>query len=347
MLYTLDRSKNIRRKIVLVAMFIVMLSFTVLFVVPSFSRADELTPIADNGGGDDGTIYTEEDMERDAAYVKLINYVEGSFTETSQDLMKVLHGDTESETVNDLIEIVTDILRAASSILVMVYFIIAVAREFTEGKATSETWIRAVMRLIIVFALIAFGWRLMEFLTDLFTKMLDGILGILTHSMNQNINAYLSETITGGRLDISNWDLTKTLFEDRNLSRGVFVVGLLGLYVRLQKYAILLELVLRQMLFPVATLSIITDGTRSSAVRFMKKYVAVYVRMMLIFITLFVGLSIAMMYMRGSVVTLDGSELAGMDIAIYDVIAIFAACVAVIGKNSKVAYQIVGVDSQG
>lgn len=332
MTYQLQKNYIFRKQLVTLAIFILIMSAIALLIVPSFPKAQPQPQ--------------EEVSVEDAALETAVAVqVYKLFTETSTELMSLIDGTSENDGLNGIVSSVSLVLKMVASVLILIYFIVAIGQETSSGNSTKDMWLKMAVKFVITCALIAYGDVICTGISKFAALLVDGFITLMRNTIGEATNAQLNEYLdTLKAIADGTVASAESEFSFNALGKPFFVMYALIFYVKIQKYSIILELILREALFPLASVTVINDGLRSPAVRFFKKYLAIYVRMAMMFFTLFIGLSIAMLYISGQLNTGTSHELSGVNMASYDVIAIFSACAVLIGKGNKIANQVVGVE---
>lgn len=266
--------------------------------------------------------------------IPLIAYADDSELGVSNafELMSV-HGvkkalgvdDALFDTVHEYSGNIGSVISGLATLWIIALMIFEVFRIFQTGEITMELWLKLFVKIAIGIFLITSTIAILNGL-DVFGKAL--LNDIVDNADTIKVSAddtAISSSATFGKFGIA--------------IMTAFIVA----YVKIMSYALIIELGLRRVFAPLAVANIVTDGIRSSGMRFFKKYLAVYIKMAIIIVcTACAGeLCKAVMIKDGYMETATSNITIGV-ICLIECIAVMCASITFIQKSAKLADEVLG-----
>lgn len=255
---TITASNNLilRKRIVIIAMavFVLIMSLFVLIPRPTASSVD-----------------TNENLLKQTILDELI--VNGENYSKEEILNRLLNVSVFAQTFTTPIAglktplgVISSSIQGIFLILLTFITIYSILRELANGRATREMWSKIFVRFLTTIALVVWVTPAL----DLFDTGL-GALGSTVENIIFIIEKGLKLETTGMSFNMGNL--------------GFFVV-LIYAYIKIISYTILLELTTRKLFMPIGVAWLVMDGLRGPGLRFIKKYAAIYIRIIIIIICL-------------------------------------------------------------
>ena len=163
-------------------------------------------------------------------------------------------------------------------------------------------------------------------------------------TLGQSLYSEVTKTIKDATTSPENPGFDAKAFSDKNtvfgfLARvvGTFFPWLLAqvsiLVAQVVAYSVIIELTIRKMFSPLAVANISMEGFRGPGMRWFKKYLALYIRMILICV---------LGYINGGLVAVVIQNLSGTQVA-FGVVVVNFTVVTMMIKSSELANEIMGV----
>ena len=231
-------------------------------------------------------------------------------------------------TDNTIVAPVYNILAGISAAIAVLFIYIDVIQEVLHGQDKVECFIKGLIKGIVVCLLILLLTRI---LTELET-------------LGQSLYSEVTKTIKDATTSPENPGFDAKMFSDKNtvfgfLARmvGTFFPWLLAqisiLVAQVVAYSVIIELTIRKMFSPLAVANISMEGFRGPGMRWFKKYLALYIRMILICV---------LGYINGGLVAVVIQNLSGIQVA-FGVVVVNFTVVTMMIKSSELANEIMGV----
>ena len=164
------------------------------------------------------------------------------------------------------LKIISSSIQGIFLMLLTFVTIYSILKEIANGRASREMWTKIAVRFLTTVALVVWVTPAL----DLFDTGLQA-LGNTVEDIIFLIEKGLKLESTGMSFNMG--------------SLGFFVI-LIYAYIKIISYTILLELATRKLFMPVGIIWLVTDGLRGPGLRFIKKYVAIYIRIIIIIVCL-------------------------------------------------------------
>lgn len=231
-------------------------------------------------------------------------------------------------TVYGPIESVTILIKGIASMLVVLFIVMMIVKESERGEVTPEFWFRCAAQIIIALVVIISLDQIMDSIYKLGNLIIQAVY--------EGVNSRLStvqdyQTITSGAVksgtasekqilaamkQIPGLENIDTLLKDSStnatdwyemnnagkimqvLEIVVYAPMLAAMYLI---FSAVFEVKIRQIFAPIAVSTISYEGTRSSAVRFLKKYLACFLKIAIYFLIACIG-ALLTAYFFGQVV---------------------------------------------
>ena len=231
------------------------------------------------------------------------------------------------EKIADISEPFIKAMSGIGVIWVTALMIYSVIKEFSMGDASMSMWLKVLIKIAIgIFLIVSVS------------KILSSIDAIGVWIIDEISNAPFAESADTGSVALG--DLGGSLLI------AVFSMFLIA-YIKICSYALMLEIGLRRVFAPIAVGSIVTHGARSAGVKFFRKYLAVYMKMAIMIMTMLLGgiLVKSILESQSFLEVLADSQTPGLlgvfSNQIITVIAILCSCTTFIGKGAKLADELV------
>lgn len=201
---------------------------------------------------------------------------------------------------------------------------------FISSRLTKDVWLRYLAQF--VFALTAMIY---------FNQIMDWIC-----IQGSELVTYVKQVLE----EVVLYDTVELVFEKNYSSLGAIgpsiqqleyitsvvpsiLVQVLSLFIKIVSYAIFFEMVMRRAFVPLAIAGILSSGPRSSGIRFFKKFIGLFLRMLVVLI------SIATVW--GIFLSSAGSET--IEISLIDSIGVMLAANIFISKGSRFTDSLIGM----
>jgi len=150
-----------------------------------------------------------------------------------------------------------DITMAVGLLWVIGITFFTIIKEFaTNANISIDTWIKAILKIIVGFALILYCIPIMDALDNAGNKILNFVC-------NSNLSSQNAQTISQNLL---------------GFVYAGFIVTFVMAYLYIAYFGYLFEFLLRRIFMPIAIGNIVTEGLRSPGYRFIKRYLTVYIK---------------------------------------------------------------------
>lgn len=284
-----------RERVVTVSIILIMLLFSILFIVPVIAMAA------------DGQDY----------FTQLVQFY------SAQGARDALGLDMY-DTIASISDVILDVFTGISIIWITAILIYSVIKEFSMGDATMSMWLKVLIKIAIGIFLIVSVKEILNGIDTIGQWIIDSIAQAPFASGPGEVNI----GSLGGSMLIAVFSL--------------FLIA----YIKICSYALMIEIGIRRIFAPLAVGSIITNGIRSAGMRYLRKYLAVYLKMGIMVVTLLIGGVLTKAIIGGQTVgeyMLDGMTpgiLGNFSGNIITVLAILCSCTTFIGKGAKLADEI-------
>lgn len=148
--------------------------------------------------------------------------------------------------------------------LIGLYVIVELLRELAKGHYNLDMWLKAGITLVI-------GLGLVVFLTPL--------VGYI-EKLGEALAFYVSDAFSASMAEF--FESSSTAAATAVTALESIVLSCMIIYIKVMRYALLLEIVIRKAFLPLAVASIVIQGSRSPGMRFFKRFAAAYLRLALI-----------------------------------------------------------------
>lgn len=289
--YCVQNSNFIRKRIVLVAIALIVISAIAFIIMPAISFA-----------------YQYEEFAKAMEDVFDPNMF-GNYIQESANTMFGNYMDMSSEHGAAYQGLIVTTSLAAS--LFAIYLVITIIREALNGKANFDMFTKLFVKMLITF-----------FILINLNPLTGAIHKVMSYFIKEMINALNAATAeqTMNILSANSSEVQNALNEGNSFNQFTvtflaiaFARFLLGLpkfivhvMILLDSYALVIELFLRKIFMPLATLSFLDDGTSRAGVRYIKRYAGVYMKMLIYIAGLVVAELIASAGMVNATLDLQG-----------------------------------------
>lgn len=318
-----NRSWEIRKKVIAIAIALCVLCIGIFFCLPQASATDD--------DGDDDTITGEQIYD-------LLDSVFGiaTYTDTSSNPYLVAAGVTSVEASHtrlyDLVNndrnasdnpgIGTLLSSACSVIKDLAYFflvlIIAVKaiQEASRGDPTLETWLRMFMVAIVGIIFIEYCDEIFEYLSALGERFISLMRDAITSAESEG---FTEDGISG----IKGW---KKIVVRLLIWASKFAIVI-------PAWSLFYELAIRHIFAPIAVVDIAAEGMHSNGVRYMKNYFGIFLRVVIAYVCGYV--------MSILLATLSVSEMNWFPRLLSTIGIVFGGA-GMLGKSQSLVKEILG-----
>lgn len=242
--------------------------------------------------------------------------------------------------------IVMGITKAVASGLLLVNTLISIIQGAEKGEGNLDFFYRVLIKLVLAFFVIIYLNDIIDAIQKLGYYMVqimnDTCIEALGYFSESEMDELLSDFQTMGFADeTSFWQWQSNMLEVMSLYNPI--LSLLKLSIKTVSYSFFIELALRKAFMPIAMVMIIEEGPRSPGVRYLKKFFAVYLKMMfcILSVTASYALTMATVNAKG-----DGfvDYISTGATFIYDSFATKGAALVFIRQGSMLADEILGTN---
>ena len=218
-------------------------------------------------------------------------------------------------------------LQGLASVVAIVIMVGKLEESLARGRGDTEALSEGVIALVICLLVVLYANDILN--------IINGIGNLIVEAMSTKVSSGVD---TG--LNTDTYSQATGTLDAIGLLIKVFLVYLLAkievIAVKMVAFSIILELGIRRIFFPLAVVDIYGEGMRSSGMRYMKKYLACWVRM---------AICIAVAYLGNLLITTvsDSATVGAAVDTSANQIAIAYTTIAVMLKGQDVANDIVGV----
>ena len=213
-----------------------------------------------------------------------------------------------------------------------------IGKELLKGTIGTELILRISTKLVIALTVLLYCDSIINGIV-LFSNAMVTIVSnkiVLAQAQNflppdpttGNILSEIGETVVGG---------FKTIVIGMELVIPYFLLKLDNIVIKTISYALFIEFAVRRAFLPIAVTDVISAGVRSPGVRYFKKFFSLYIRMIIVLMT--VAVSWQLIYT--TVVISSWNVLFGSVGAIYDVICLLGAGKVVMNNGAALADEII------
>lgn len=218
-------------------------------------------------------------------------------------------------------------LQGLGSVVAVVIMIGKIEESLARGKGDEEAISEGVIAISICLLAVLYSNDIL--------KIVNGIGELILKAMSLKVSSGVDTGLTSSYISPAAGTM-----EAIGLLLKIFPIYLLAkievIAVKMVAFSIILELGIRRIFFPLAIVDIYGEGMRSSGMRYMKKYLACWIRMSICIAVAYLGNQLI------ATVAAAGSAGAAADNFINNV-AIGYTTIAVMLKGQDVANDIVGV----
>ncbi len=218
-------------------------------------------------------------------------------------------------------------LQGLGSVVAIVIMVGKIEESLARGRGDIESLSEGVIALVICLLVVLY-------VTDIL-DIINGIGNLIVQAMSEKVSSGVDTGLTADHIDEASGTM-----EAIALLIKILPVYLLSkvevILVKMVAFSIILELGIRRIFFPLAIVDVYGEGLRSSGMRYMKKYLACWVRM---------AICIAVAYLGNLLITTVSDATSAIEAAdtLVNQIAIAYTTIAVMLKGQDVANDIVGV----
>lgn len=253
---TANNNLILRKKIVIMAVAVFCLTLSLFVIIPyTLASSTDANENLLKQTILDELIVNGEDYSKEEILNRLLSVSVFAHTFT-----------TPIEGLKTPLKVISSSIQGIFLILLTFITIYSILRELANGRATREMWSKIAVRFLTTIALVAWVTPAL----DLF----DAGLGALGSTVEDII--FIIEK--GLKLESTGMSF--------NMGKLGFFVVLIYAYIKIISYTILLELTTRKLFMPVGVVWLVMDGLRGPGLRFIKKYVAIYIRIIIIIVCL-------------------------------------------------------------
>ena len=218
-------------------------------------------------------------------------------------------------------------LQGMGSLVAIVIMVGKLEETLARGKGEEEALSEGVISLSICLLVVLYCNDILD--------IINGLGQLILEAMSHFVSTGVDTGLTSDHIDPAGGTM-----EAIGLLMKIFPIYLLSkvevIAVKMVAFSIILELGIRRLFFPLAIADIYGEGMRSPGMRYMKKYLACWVRM---------SICIAVAYLGNQMIATvsGGGGAAGTADDFVNNIAIGYTTIAVMLKGQDVANDIVGV----
>lgn len=298
-----------RKRLVLLAVCLIALTAIVFLILPGITFAASAA-----GRGMDWEQRTQDFM--DIASADRAEAMLGLNQEFSQAMNMI------TQTIQIALEGVTIAFVTAMTIY-------AVVKELAQGSGRLDMWVKALIKLILGIAVVMYTGTIMDWI-ETFGRF-------LVEEIAQAVN--LAAGTTQSLAESGLYSMEQSMNYIDIATAGILSL-FLTMYIKIVSYSLLIELCIRKAFACIAVASIVTQGLRSPGVRFLKKTLAVYIKMIIIIIVYKLGLVIVAAGSGTARAIITGIAPLGNNLI--EALIIMGACTTFIGKGCTLADEILG-----
>lgn len=312
-----------RKRIVILLVFAIILSF--LLLLSSFAFAS-----------DDVVGYLSEQ------YMSLFS--KNMLEEAADIMLGRTNGFYESS--NALGSSIMPIFKGIGGAIILINTTVMGFREFTKESFNVNTFLKIVLKFVISLTVIFMVNDILSAIEtagySIATGLYDSITGVVTYEP-EIIDA---EGTIDHEFAYGVWmDLTVLV----SCVLPCLIIEVLNTFVKIVSYGIFFELVMRRALMPIALANTFTDGPRSPGMLFLKRYLALYLRIGLVFIVL--GCAYSFINASMNVNTVNWNDMSMLSIIhpgimfpmIFDAVCVMIASCVFITKGSNFIEEVFAI----
>lgn len=279
-------------------------------------------------------------------------YSNGQIREVSDILLGTNSGFYDAMVGSDtsIGNVVLGLTKGFAAALLMLYTYISIVRSYERGEANLDMFYRVLLKLVLSFFVIAYLNDILEAIQDLGYYLVQIInnasidaLGSVDETTLEKIydDSLWNSLSFGAGGESSYWEAQSNVLEMQSLYNPI--LSLLNLAIKTVSYSFFIELALRKAFMPIAMVMIMEDGPRSPGIRYLKKYFAIYLKMM--FCILAVTASYALTMTTVNAMGDGFTEYVSTGFSfLYDSFATKAAALVFIRQGSMLADEILGTN---
>lgn len=230
-------------------------------------------------------------------------------------------------TNNAIISPVYNVLAGFAAAIAVLFIYINVIQEVIHGQDKVESFIRGLIKGIIVVILVLFLPRILTELENLGNGLYDALTGAMSETLTDDPDIGFKASVFSEKKGLGGFlaRVVGTFFPWMLAELSIIVAQVLA-------YSILIELTIRKMFSPLAVANISIEGFRGPGLRWFKRYIALYIRMIIIY---------ALSYVNTVMLTVIVQQLSGVKAA-FGVIVVNFTIVSMMIKSSELANEIMG-----
>lgn len=206
--------------------------------------------------------------------------------------------------------------------------IYTIFKESAKGSLTMETWLRIFVRFFLGMAVIIYTETILDWIDKAGNYLIDLILDTIPSLINGSTSISM-DTIREGAKNPKSGSMMAMA---GGMLFAYIVTMFLSIYIRIISYSLMIELAVRRTFASFAVATIVTDGIRSPGVRFLKKYAAIYIKLVFMVIC---------MSIPGWLIFATGNGDANFDILA--LIVIFCTVIRLMGSAAVYTDEILGI----
>lgn len=340
-----------RRKQIIGLMTIVIIAIALITCLNPIVRADE-TEEQELYAGSQADVLTKEMLEIYDTTLsnKTVNGVTDILLGTNSGFYDKM---VTSET--SLGNMIMDVTRTLAGGLLLVYSIIAIIRAYETGEVNIDLFLKVLLKMVVAMVLVIninplldtiqeLGYNLATLISEAVSTSISSIsvgetMDSIKTATYQSI-IHFAEDPSGIGAAKALPGLTSSIMEIQSFCNPILL--LLEVSVKTVSYSLFIELAIRKAFMPIAVVVLSEDGIRSPAMRYLKKFAAVYIKIAICIMA--VGAAYAITSITSQKVA-EGtiSELSKAFSFIYDSFAVKSAALIFIRQGSTLADEILGV----
>lgn len=256
----------------------------------------------------------------------------------------VVHGETTLPNVRDCFSAIMISIAIVGLINAIISFAKSVKEISERGLDITEAMFRCSSTFLIMIVLIINASRILDLGTNIGEYIIEAIANNLPITSNDALADLSMKTITGHSNGGILWWIQSTVI----LIIPYIISLILNIAANFLTFSILLELGIRRILAPLQVVNLMEDGFRGPGMRYLKKYIATFLKVGVCLLVCAFGSVLTMIAMEDVAASMNGGSSFGttltdcLNFVLY-VVTINLTVVGFMSKGGELANEAMGV----
>lgn len=252
----------------------------------------------------------------------------GNLTSVILDMFFGDNGTTFLQSMLDAGSVIVSVLKGVGMGIVLVIIYMEIIQAVQRGQDCMDMWLKLFIKIAVSVLVIVYIDDILSAIDQLGTYI--GTLIQEAIANPDDTDAITRDQLIEAICGDSSPGLIKTLGGIFQLFLPWVMQKLVVLAAKIASYSILIEIAIRRAFVPIAVAEIAGEGMRSPGIRYLKRYLALYIRIAIMVVIAYAG---GQLFACAAV---DGTAW------LWDALAINYACVTLMGMTGNFANDIVG-----